>query len=68
MGDPSTTLARRDVTACRGFVSCPRQTRAVRCREMIPGLVYLSSWLHVGDTSTPPNPEPYAYESAFAAP
>jgi hypothetical protein len=35
---PVARLAQRDVTVCRGFVFCPRQTRAVRYREMIPGV------------------------------
>jgi hypothetical protein len=35
---PVARLAQRDVTVCRGFVICPRQTRTVRYREMIPGV------------------------------
>jgi hypothetical protein len=37
-GGPVVTLAQRDVTACRGIVNGPRQARAVRYREMIPGV------------------------------
>ena len=32
------TLTQRGVTACRGFAFDPRQARAVRYREMIPGV------------------------------
>ena len=35
---PVARLAQRDVTVCRRFVFCPRQARAVRYREMIPGV------------------------------
>ena len=35
---PAATLTQRGVTACRGFAFCSRQTRAVRYREMIPGV------------------------------
>ena len=35
---PAATLTQRGVTACRGFAFGPRQTRAVRYREMIPGV------------------------------
>ena len=38
MRSPAATLTQRGVTACRGFVFCPRQARAVRYREMIPGV------------------------------
>ena len=38
MGGPVARLTQRDVTICRGFVFCPRQTRTVRYREMIPGV------------------------------
>src|SRR5262249_13376742 len=36
--DPAATLTPRGVTACRGFAFCSRQARAVRYREMIPGV------------------------------
>jgi hypothetical protein len=35
---PAATLTQRGVTACRVFVFCTRQARAVRYREMIPGV------------------------------
>jgi hypothetical protein len=35
---PAATLTQRGVTACRGFAFRPRQARAVRYREMIPGV------------------------------
>jgi hypothetical protein len=35
---PVARLTQRDVTACRAFVFCARHTRAVRDREMIPGV------------------------------
>ena len=35
---PAARLTQRDVIACRGFVICPRQARAMRYREMIPGV------------------------------
>ena len=35
---PVAMLAQRGVTACRGFAFCSRQARAVRYREMIPGV------------------------------
>ena len=38
MCSPAATLTQRGVTACRVFVFCTRQTRAVRYREMIPGV------------------------------
>jgi hypothetical protein len=37
-GSPAATLTQRGVTACRGFVFCTRHARAVRYREMIPGV------------------------------
>jgi hypothetical protein len=38
MCSPAATLTQRGVTACRVFVFCTRQARAVRYREMIPGV------------------------------
>ena len=38
MCSPAATLAQRGVTACWVFVFCTRQARAVRDREMIPGV------------------------------
>jgi hypothetical protein len=35
---PAAMLTQRGVTACRVFVFCTRQARAVRYREMIPGV------------------------------
>jgi hypothetical protein len=35
---PAAMLTQRGVTVCRAFVFCARQTRAVRYREMIPGV------------------------------
>ena len=35
---PAIMLTQRGVTACRVFVFCTRQARAVRDREMIPGV------------------------------
>src|SRR5512135_922819 len=35
---PAVMLTQRGVTACRAFVFCARQARAVRYREMIPGV------------------------------
>jgi hypothetical protein len=37
-GSPAVTLTQRGVTACRVFVFCIRHARAVRYREMIPGV------------------------------
>ena len=37
-GSPAATLTQRGVTACRVFVFCTRHARAVRYREMIPGV------------------------------
>ena len=38
MGGPAAMLTQRGVTACQVFVFCTRQARAVRYREMIPGV------------------------------
>jgi hypothetical protein len=38
MCSPAVRLTQRGVTACRVFVFCTRQARAVRYREMIPGV------------------------------
>jgi len=38
MCSPAAMLTPRGVTACRVFVFCTRQARAVRYREMIPGV------------------------------
>jgi hypothetical protein len=35
---PAVMLTQRGVKACRVFVFCTRQARAVRYREMIPGV------------------------------
>jgi hypothetical protein len=35
---PAARLTQRGVTTCRGFAFGSRQTRAVRYREMIPGV------------------------------
>ena len=35
---PAVMLTQRGVAACRVFVFCTRQARAVRYREMIPGV------------------------------
>ena len=37
-GGPAARLTQRGVTACHAFVFCARQARAVRYREMIPGV------------------------------
>ena len=37
-GGPAAMLTQRGVIACRAFVFCARQARAVRYREMIPGV------------------------------
>ena len=37
-GGPAVMLTQRGVTACRAFVFCARQARAVRYREMISGV------------------------------
>ena len=37
-GSPAVRLTQRGVTACRMFVFCTRHARAVRYREMIPGV------------------------------
>jgi hypothetical protein len=38
MCSPAAMLTQGGVTACRVFVVCTRQARAVRYREMIPGI------------------------------
>ncbi len=51
-----------------GKVGLPSGGGASRSQSQVPNLriVYLSSRIYAGYASTPLNPEPYAYESAFS--